>query len=390
MDAEVEMSIRVTAVVALLVTACGNGGTATTLTTAPPASSSAVTTLTPVTTTTTTTIPPQPEIRWMAWAPSDPGQNPPPPPCGGCSGGPTPLERGREILWVDENGMVWASGDEELIRWDPIGDDITSFDRGEGLLDGTVFSMVQAPDGRLWLATYGGANVWDGSRFSHGLSDDDGLKGETTWSLWIQSDGTVWVATNQGYVLSAFDGTTLRHYSDADTAAWMGSDIAAVFPPFTQFADMAETADGTLWFGTYGKGLFAFDGAEWLRYTEADGLASASVEGLAVTPDGSLWLDVIGGLTRYDGTGFELIDPEVMGAWQGEYPDDLAVGPDGALWVLTQEVVFRYLDGGWQAWEEVDGLAFRGLSSITIGEDGSVWVADLDGVARYGEVSIGG
>ncbi len=52
----------------------------------------------------------------------------------------------------------------------------------------------------------------------------------------------------------------------------------------------------------------------WQRYTEDDGLASGSVEGVACTPDGTLWLDVIGGLTRFDGTAFEIIDPEVMGS----------------------------------------------------------------------------
>lgn len=391
------MTIRVTAacaVVALLVAACGDGGAATTVTTSPPptSASTAVTTTTSLvtTTTTTTTTLPEPVVQWTAWTPADPGDNPAPPRCGGCSGGVAPVDRDRGILFVDAAGVVWAPGRDALTVWDPATGETTTFDRGDGLADGTVFTVARAPSGDLWVATYAGANRWDGARFVHGLTDDDGLLGETTWNLWVQSDGTVWVATNQGYVLSAFDGTNLRHFSDADSASWMGEGIAAVFPPFTQLTDMAEAPDGTLWFGSNGNGLFSFDGEEWQRFTEDDGLVSGSVEAVAIDGDGTLWLDVIGGLTRFDGTTFEVIDPEVMGAWQGEYPDDVAIGPDGALWVVAASVVFRYLDGEWESWDSADGLAFRELRTLTIGEDGSVWVADLDGVARFGEVLFGG
>jgi hypothetical protein len=38
------------------------------------------------------------------------------------------------------------------------------------------------------------------------------------------------------------------------------------------------------------------------------------VEGVACTPDGTLWLDVTGGLTHSDGTAFEITDPEVTGS----------------------------------------------------------------------------
>jgi len=287
---------------------------------------------------------------------------------------------------VDAQGIVWVDESESLARWNPLTGDYRSLGRADGLLDAAVFGADRAPDGTLWLATYGGANTFDGDRFTVGLTTDQGLKGETTWALWVQSDGTVWVTTNQGYILSAWDGTTLRHYSDAETADVWGPGIEAAFPEWTQFNSMAEASDGTLWFGTNGNGLFAFDGAAWRRYTEADGLASGSVEGVAVTPDGTMWLDVIGGLTRFDGTIFEIIDPEVMGDWQGEYPDEVAVGPDGALWVLANKAVFRYLDGAWEAWTEVDGMELGDTASLVVGEDGSVWVSDIYGLARYGEM----
>jgi hypothetical protein len=68
------------------------------------------------------------------------------------------------------------------------------------------------------LAPHGGASTFDGNRFAVGPTTEQGLKGETTWSARAQSTGTIWVTTSQGYVPSAWDGATLHHCSDADTA----------------------------------------------------------------------------------------------------------------------------------------------------------------------------
>jgi len=384
-------------VLALLAAACGDDSSPATTaaaTTTGATSTTVVpsTTIDVVTTTAaTTTLPPEPEVGWMAWAATNLGDNSvTPPPCGGCSGGENPVERGRPIVFVDAAGIFWGDEVDGLARWDPITGEYRTLGRGDGLLDTAVFSAARAPDGTLWLATYGGANTYDGTRFAVGLTTEQGLKGETTWNLWVQSNGTIWVATNQGYILSAWDGLSLNDRSDTENADVWGPGIEAAFSEWTQFNSMAEASDGILWFGTHGKGLFSFDGTAWQQYTESDGLASGSVEGVAVTPDGTIWLDVIGGLTRFDGTAFEIIDPAVMGDRRGEYPEDLAVGPDGALWVLTRQAVFRYLDGEWEIWEQVDGMDLGGTASLVVGEDGSVWVSDMYGLARYGEMFSAG
>jgi ligand-binding sensor domain-containing protein len=157
-----------------------------------------------------------------------------------------------------------------------------------GLLDPAVFAAARAADGTLWLATFDRAGIFDGTRPAVGLTSDQGLKGETTWNVWAQSNGTIWVTTNQGDILTARDGVTLRHFSDADTAGVWGPGIEAAFPAWTKFNSAAEDPDGTMWFGTSGNGPVSLDGSEWRSCTEEDGLPSSSVEGLAFTPCGAM------------------------------------------------------------------------------------------------------
>ncbi len=53
---------------------------------------------------------------------------------------------------------------------------------------------------------------------------------------------------------------------------------------------IAQTNDGLLWFGTFGKSLSRFDGKTWKTFTTEDGLPSNTITNLAATPDGGLWI----------------------------------------------------------------------------------------------------
>lgn len=303
-------------------------------------------------------------------------------PCPTCNAGKAPLARGARVLHVDEEGIVWAAHVSDGLKvWDPRTGSVEEYDQDDGLLDEGVYDIARAPDGTLWLATYEGANMYQEGVFKEGLTNDTGLVGNTTWDLWIDSSGTIWVDTSNGYVLTAYDGESLTHYSDASISASYADwyDIAAVFPQWTQVNSMAEAPDGSLWFGTNGNGLLHYDGIEWRIYDEADGLATGSVSAVAVDRDGRVWMDVIeGDLTTFDGETFASIDPETFGYDWTIYPS--------AIWVGGSMVVLRYADDVWEYWEETGGLEVQGVEELVIGEDGSVWVSTTAGLARYGPV----
>src|SRR6185436_3883770 len=72
----------------------------------------------------------------------------------------------------------------------------------------------------------------------------------------------------------------------------------------------------------------------------AEGLPHSSVQALAQTPDGYLWVGTGAGLARFDGLRF------VVGELDQVDVHALTVTPDGVLWVGTREgELYRYQDG---------------------------------------------
>ena len=83
--------------------------------------------------------------------------------------------------------------------------------------------------------------------------------------------------------------------------------------PNDSIRDIAQTADGYLWFATV-DGLARFDGVDFTVFSESNTplLKQSQIISLRAAPDGSLWIGTgSGGLLRYRHGAFEKIeDPE--------------------------------------------------------------------------------
>jgi len=69
-----------------------------------------------------------------------------------------------------------------------------------------------------------------------------------------------------------------------------------------------EDSDGGIWVGTHDGGAARFDGERFVCYSTEDGLSSDSIYSVTEDKSGNLWFATNRGLTRYDGTTFEIID----------------------------------------------------------------------------------
>ena len=112
------------------------------------------------------------------------------------------------------------------------------------------------------------------------------------------------------------------------------------------------------------------------------GLPQNTVQALAQTRDGFVWLGTEAGLVRFDGIGFQVFDRNSNPALPGNDVCCLLEAQDGALWVGTGEGLARWKDGEIKAYSTRDGLPGNGIRALAEGSGGELWVYTDQGLAR--------
>lgn len=112
------------------------------------------------------------------------------------------------------------------------------------------------------------------------------------------------------------------------------------------------------------------------QWTTRDGLPQNSVNAIVQGPDGYLWLGTFGGLVRFDGTRFTLVErTDAAGRRHVDRVLSLAFGPDGSLWIGTQNAgLIRRKDGQYDVFTTADGLPADRVTSLGTTPAGEVWV----------------
>ncbi len=138
---------------------------------------------------------------------------------------------------------------------------------------------------------------------------------------------------------------------------------------------------GTAWALDSSRSLTQYNSQVW---TSVEGLPQASVQAIAQTPDGYLWLGTRAGLVRFDGHSFTVFDPESTPGLQGRSIQALHVAPDGSLWIGTDgKGLTRYRDGVFRTLGAQEGAEGDSGNAIYSEADGTLWFATWAGVLRY-------
>jgi ligand-binding sensor domain-containing protein/signal transduction histidine kinase len=149
--------------------------------------------------------------------------------------------------------------------------------------------MVSDHDHNIWIATQEGAYKY------HVLTDsleyfnmEKGLLHNTIQSIFVDSKNIVWFAT-YGSGLSSYKNGIIKNYPSPQQSA--GIDINC----------FEEDANGNLWIGTYGQGIYIFNGRIFLRkYTQREGLGSNYCYLLIRDKNDNIWIGHKNGLSKYE------------------------------------------------------------------------------------------
>ena len=217
------------------------------------------------------------------------------------------------------------------------------------------------------------------------ITTTDGLPQSTVMSTLQDSQGFVWMGTEDGLV--RFDGDQLQRYAHSRT------DKGSL--PGNFVWDIAEDAHHDLWIATKDSGL-----ARWSRATDtfttyrheardAQSLASDSLRTVLVDARGRVWV----GTTD---SGVDILDPATgrfehlrhagtkSGSLSSDRVYDLSHGQSGAVWIGTEAGLDRWntnaaaLEHFGPAPREANSLSGRAVASVLEDRSGAVWVGTFD------------
>lgn len=175
---------------------------------------------------------------------------------------------------------------------------------------GGFFKMVGSSDGTLWAL-----EEWVNQYDQPTIARFDGKKWNLigygnnhpiTSAITVAPDQKIWAAAQDGIYI--YDGRTWSKM----IPPWIGNTAASV-------SSIAVTQDGTAWFGfSYGvgfwsacgvrlptieeRGVYHWDGSTWQHYTDQDGLVDNKICDIKVGNDGSIWFGSFDrGISRFQG-----------------------------------------------------------------------------------------
>ncbi len=227
-------------------------------------------------------------------------------------------------VYQDRAGRIWIGfHDSGLMLFEQGRHRV--YTRTQGLPSNEIFSIRESPGGDLLISTREGLSRMRSGRFSN-YRIPDPLGRTIIFDAWEDGQGRIWAATPAG----------LEELSDG---AWRtvipgGAVLNAAV------VVLCASRDGSLWAGTYGKGLWHLENGKARLYTTADGLSSDQIRSLEEDRDGTLWVGTFdGGLNRFAGGRFRSFT-----ARQGLLSDNISHVMDdgrGSLWLSTTRGICR-------------------------------------------------
>lgn len=279
-------------------------------------------------------------------------------------------------------------------------------------------------DGHFWMGTNAfGIVYFNGENLAY-FSSAEGFGGEQITGIAEDSNGHLWIATDQGVVkidkpdesdqemvFTNYNGTSLFDghrfwsiYVDSEDIVWAGSATAVYqfdgekWTPFeipypeaitgdfiTAATSMAITEDesGHIWFSTMGFGAFKYNGRSFKQYTESDGLTSNTVDDILVAQNGHIWFGTrFGGVSCYDGEQFETFSQQ-NGRIGGNEVCAVFEDSQGNIWFSSEGYgVYRYDGTSLKNFRREQGLLVGAVQAIAEDSKGRIWVGGGGGLYR--------
>ena len=324
---------------------------------------------------------------------------------------PLPLPLGQQLpsnavgaLLTARDGTLWIGTLDGLVSWK--NGQLTEY---PALAHRTVLALLQDRDGTVWAGGFVGPTgmlcaIRGGSTTCYG---EDGSLGVAVASLYVDSDGSLWVGAATGlwrwkpgpptrYLAAPISGFGKMTQGDhgsglivaVDSVRQITGRTVTDYPlygvplPLTAKTVLRDR-NGGLWIGTTAHGLVHSYAGKTSVFTHNDGLSSDQVFTLFEGREGGIWVATSDGLDRF--RELPVTSLSVKQGLSSAITTSLLASRDGSIWIGTADGLNRWDHGRTTIYRRQSnpGLPDDNIESLFEDERGRIWVSSYSGLAVF-------
>lgn len=249
---------------------------------------------------------------------------------------------------------------------------VDKWDTADGIPSDAIRSIVQTPDGYLWIAAEKGLSRFDGMKFSSihfaGGEGIDPMKGTIPGALFVDKEGTLWIGSAVG--LTSYRYRTRRFHTFTSIDGLTRDSIRRIKDDFK----------GNLWISFISGYVDRFSNGDFKTFNPSHGLTGKKINTIVEDPKGNLLFG-----SREDGV-FIYKDEKFS-----RYPipglDDLQLlvmhwDRKGELWIGTKNGLLRVTGKTARKYTTRHGLSDNLIICILEDSDRNLWVGTNNGLNR--------
>ena len=196
---------------------------------------------------------------------------------------------------------------------------IDTWQADAGLPQGTVTSIVQTPDGYLWLGTQNGLARFDGVSFTVFNQDNTpAFSNNRIVQLFVDHLGILWISAEQGNLVRFQNGKFTAY------------EIPGKDTPFNYARDFCDDTDGNLWLVSCEWQLLSLGEKGFTVWSTNWNLKGTMAAAVANDLSGNVWVQTEAELATFQTGAFQ---PKWNETNEANFHVDLGKSREGGIWV---------------------------------------------------------